>query len=121
MDRRADPQRGRQHRRRPGRPRWLTSTIWTASGRKDRHRAEVPHTHAFVATETVEPGCLDGYTLETCSCGATRKRILPGNGGHQYTVTEVVPLPPARKRLYLKDLYGVRRNDKDKLYQCIWT
>ena len=43
------------------------------------------HTHAFVATETVEPSCLDGYTLETCSCGATRKtNIVPGTGEHSY-------------------------------------
>ena len=43
------------------------------------------HTHAYVATETVEPSCLDGYTLETCSCGATRKtNIVPGTGEHSY-------------------------------------
>ncbi|MDY2966745.1 MAG: hypothetical protein SOR87_00615, partial [Vescimonas coprocola] len=65
------------------------------------------HTHAFVATETVEPGCLDGYTLETCSCGATRKtNIVPGNGGHQYTVTEVVPATCTEKGYTLKTCTG---------------
>ncbi len=44
------------------------------------------HTHAYVATETVEPTCVDGYTLETCSCGATKKTVINAKG-HRYDRT----------------------------------
>lgn len=45
------------------------------------------HTHAFVATETVEATCAEqGYTLETCSCGATRKTVINAKG-HRYDRT----------------------------------
>ena len=44
------------------------------------------HTHVYTITETVAPTCgADGYTLETCTCGAERKtNVVAATGNHRY-------------------------------------
>ena len=44
------------------------------------------HTHVYAVTETVAPTCgADGYTLETCTCGAERKtNVVAATGNHRY-------------------------------------